>query len=168
MKTTALTRRIEEVVTPTLDHMGYALVRVQLQGMGKHQALQLMAERNDRKAMTVDDCEAISRQVSALLDVEDVISGAYRLEVSSPGIDRPLTRIDDYERFKGFLAQIELHVPLAGEITGRKKFQGVLQGLDGDAIKLKHEKEEWLLPFGDVAKAKLVLTDELIKAGVSN
>ena len=169
MKTHALARRVEEVVTPTLTHMGYALVRVQMQGSSSQQSLQIMAERTDGKAMTVDDCEGISRQLSALLDVEDVVPGHYRLEISSPGIDRPLTRPADFERFKGHLANVELFAPHPmADGKGRKKFQGHLAGHTGDIVRLKNGDEEWSFVFGDIAKAKLVLTDELIKAGVSN
>jgi len=169
MKTHALARRVEEVVSPTLSHMGYALVRVQLQGAGPSQALQIMAERTDGKPMTVDDCESISRQLSALLDVEDVIASAYRLEISSPGIDRPLTRAVDFERFKGHLANVELFAPHAtADGKARKKFQGRLAGCTGETVRLQNGNEEWVFVFGDIAKAKLVLTDELIKAGVTS
>lgn len=172
MKNNVLTRRIEDVVTPTLTHMGYALVRLQMIGSGKYQTLQVMAERNDNAAMKVEDCEAISRQLSALLDVEDIISSKYQLEVSSPGIDRPLTRLADWDRFKGFLANVELHTPHETGIgNGRKKFQGYVNGSNGDTVALinaENKDENWVFDFDAIAKAKLVLTEELIKAGVSS
>ena len=162
--------RLSQLIEPTLTHMGYGLVRVMMQGGGKHQTLQIMAERSDGAAMTVDDCESISRQLSALLDVEDPISGAYQLEVSSPGIDRPLTRLADFDRFKGYLAVVELAAPMMMEDgKNRKKFQGMLTGTTGETVKMTGEgKANWEFDFGNIAKAKLVLTDELIKANVSN
>jgi ribosome maturation factor RimP len=108
--------------------------------------------------MTVEDCAEISRSVSALLDVADPIAGAYMLEVSSPGIDRPLVRPEDYDRFAGFDARIELDEPL----DGRKRFKGKLLGRAADAVRLIAETGEVLLPLAGIARAKLVLTDELI------
>lgn len=170
MSLLAKNERFGNLVEPTLTHMGYALVRVQLQGSGKFQTLQVMAERKDGANMTVEDCEAISKQLSALLDVEDPISAAYQLEVSSPGIDRPLTRIEDFNRFAGHLALVELQAPQVMEDgKGRKRFQGKLIGANDAAVTLSGEKnEKWEFAFDNIAKAKLVLTDELIKAHVSN
>jgi ribosome maturation factor RimP len=158
-----LQERLEGLVAPTIDSMGYELVRVLLQGK-QRLVLQIMAERKDRKAMTVDDCADISRALSAVLDVDDPIAAAYTLEVSSPGIDRPLTRRDDYTRFSGFEAKIELSRP----VNDRKRFRGRLLGLDdAGQIRLADETGEQLLPFEDIQKAKLVLTDELIAASIS-
>ena len=113
-----------------------------------------------RRPLTVDDCAMISHSVSALLDVADPIPGAYTLEISSPGIDRPLVRAEDYDRFSGFEARIELSEPLAG----RKRFRGRLLGTaDGD-IRLATEAGEMRLPLAAVARAKLVITDDLINA----
>jgi len=128
-------------------------------GKGR-QTLQVMAERQDRAGMTVDDCADISRALSALLDVEDPLPGAYNLEVSSPGIDRPLTRRDDFARFAGFEAKVELSAPVAG----RKRFRGRLKGIDGDMIAIETDDGDAALPFGAVERAKLVLSDELIAA----
>jgi len=152
------TDRIERLIAPTLDGMGYELVRVMLIGGKGRQTLQVMAERQDRAGMTVDDCADISRALSALLDVEDPLAGAYNLEVSSPGIDRPLTRRDDFARFAGFEAKVELSAPVAG----RKRFRGRLKGIDGDTIAIETDDGETALPFGAVERAKLVLTDELV------
>jgi ribosome maturation factor RimP len=155
-----LEQRISDMIAPSLSAMGYDLVRVMLQGR-QRPVLQIMAERQDGKAMTVDDCADISRQVSALLDVDDPIEGAYSLEVSSPGIDRPLTRLIDYERFAGFEAKLETNEP----IDGRKRFRGKLLGLTaGNCVKLNAEGSDWEIPFLAVKSAKLVLTDELIAA----
>ena len=158
-----LQERLEGVISPTIDSMGYELVRVLL--LGKQRlVLQVMAERKDRQAMTVDDCADISRALSAVLDVDDPIDAAYTLEVSSPGIDRPLTRRDDFVRFAGFEAKMELSRPL----DDRKRFRGRLLGLDESGqVRLTDENGEHLLPLEDIQKAKLVLTDELIAATIS-
>lgn len=140
--------------------MGYELVRVLLQGK-QRPTLQIMAERTDRAAMTVDDCAEISRAVSALLDVEDPLPGAYQLEVSSPGIDRPLIRPEDFDRFAGFEARLETALPL----DGRKRFKGRLLGRDGEGVRLRvSDGAEVLVPLDLLKKAKLVLNDELLAA----
>lgn len=155
-----LAERISAIVAPSLEAMGYDLVRVLLQG-NRRRTLQIMAERRDGVAMSVDDCAAISRSVSALLDVEDPIPDAYMLEVSSPGLDRPLTRPQDYERFAGCEANIETARPL----DGRKRFRGKLLGLDGEGrLRLVADTGEWTIPLAEVARARLVPTDETITA----
>jgi ribosome maturation factor RimP len=151
------TNGIARLVEPSLEAMGYRLVRVVITS-GRRATLQVMAERLDGLPMTVDDCAQISRSVSPLLDVADPIAGAYTLEVSSPGIDRPLVRTEDYDRFSGFEARIELVRP----VDGRKRFRGRLLGTSGDAVRLATETGETLLPLEAVARAKLVLTDDLI------
>ena len=153
---------IVPIIEPSLEAMGYRLVRVAFLG-ARRATLQIMAERIDDAPMTVDDCSEISRSVSALLDVADPIAGAYMLEVSSPGIDRPLTRPQDYDRFAGFEAKIELGQPL----DGRKRFRGRILGRAADSmdhIRLVGEAGEVRLPLADIAKAKLVITDDLLKA----
>jgi ribosome maturation factor RimP len=150
---------IAPIIEPSLEAMGYRLVRVAFLG-ARRDTLQIMAERLDDAPMTVEDCTEISRLVSALLDVADPIDGAYMLEVSSPGLDRPLTRPEDYDRFAGFEAKVELGQPL----DGRKRFRGRLLGRAGDHIRLRGETGEVALPFGDIAKAKLVITDDLLKS----
>ena len=137
--------------------MGYEIVRVHVSGT-QRPTLQVMAERKDNAAMTVEDCADISRAVSALLDVEDPISSAYTLEISSPGIDRPLVRKEDYDRFSGYEARIELAAPL----DGRRRFRGRLLGSSGGMVRLLTEAGEARLPLDAVARAKLVLTDDLI------
>ncbi len=153
------TERIAALIAPTLSDLGFDLVRVMLTG-GQQPTLQIMAEPLDRSPMTVEACAEISHAVSALLDVADPIAGAYRLEVSSPGIDRPLIRPADFERFAGFDCKLETEAPLAG----RRRFQGRLLGLDGDDIRLDLPDGPITIPFALVKKAKLVLTDELIRA----
>jgi ribosome maturation factor RimP len=149
---------IGRIIEPSLDAMGYRLVRLMQTGGLRRPTLQVMAERRDEEPMTVEDCAEISRAVSALLDVADPIAGAYMLEVSSPGIDRPLVRPEDYDRFTGFEARIDLSRPF----DGRKRFRGRVLGRDADQIRLAVADGEVRLPFGEIAKAKLVLNDELL------
>jgi ribosome maturation factor RimP len=151
------TNSIAQMIEPSLAAMGYRLVRV-LMTSGRRATLQVMAERLDDLPITHDDCAEISRSVSALLDVADPITGAYTLEISSPGIDRPLVRAEDYDRFSGFEAKIELVMPL----DGRKRFRGRLIGTSEGVIRLLTEGGEARLPLDAVARAKLILTDDLI------
>jgi ribosome maturation factor RimP len=153
------TKEIAQMIEPSLAATGYRLVRVVVTS-GRRATLQVMAERIDDAPMTVDDCALISRSVSALLDVADPIAGAYLLEISSPGIDRPLVRPEDYNRFSGFEARIELTEPFAG----RKRFRGRLLGTADGEVRLATEAGEARLPLASVARARLVLTDDLIAA----
>ena len=150
---------IETLIAPSLAAMGYRVVRAVFTG-GRHATLQVMTERVDDTAMSVDDCSLVSQTVSALLDVADPIADSYVLEVSSPGIDRPLFQRDDYERFAGLEAKFELQQPL----DGRRRFRGRLLGLDGDAVKVNLGAEIVHLPLAGIIRAKLVLTNELIEA----
>ncbi|HZB91883.1 MAG TPA: ribosome maturation factor RimP [Stellaceae bacterium] len=153
------TGKIEAMIAPSLEAMGYRVVRVTVTG-GRRATLQVMAERSDEQPMTVEDCAEISRTVSALLDVADPIAGAYTLEVSSPGIDRPLVRREDFTRFAGFEAKIEL----TEAHGGRRRFRGKLLGVEGDAVRLLVDDAPVALPLATVARAKLVLTDALLAA----
>jgi ribosome maturation factor RimP len=157
------TAEIERLVEPSLDAMGYELVRVRVTGGGRS-TLQIMAERKDRLEMTVENCAEISRNLSALLDVEDPIPEAYALEVSSPGIDRPLVRLQDYERFAGFEARIETKRPH----DGRRKFTGRLAGVRDERVAIGGETGEAEIPFDEIERANLVLTDELIAASMNH
>jgi len=150
---------IERMVRAPLQAEGYDIVRVIFSGE-RRPKLQIMVERLDGAAISVDDCAEASRLVSAILDVEDPVSGSYVLEVSSPGIDRPLTRLKDFDRFAGFEARIELRVPQ----DGRRRFRGRLLGVDRETVRLETEHEHIELSFDDIQKAKLVLTDDLIAA----
>jgi len=154
---TAIDRRIGGIVTPVIESMGFELVRIRLMG-GKTNTLQIMAERPDG-GIEVDDCAAISTAVSAVLDVEDPILDAYTLEVSSPGIDRPLTRMKDFEAYEGYEAKIET----AEMIDGRRRFKGVLAGVEGTEVLINIEEGTIGLEFDWLSDAKLVLTDELIR-----
>ncbi len=154
---TDLLRRIEDIVAPTIVGMGYELVRVHLSRGG---TLQIMIEPADGRAMDVEDCAVVSRAVSAVLDVEDPISSPYTLEVSSPGIDRPLTRAKDYTRWTGHLARLETAEP----VDGRRRFKGTLLGLDGDIVRIRLEDgQEAGVPLTAVSRAKLEMTDALIE-----
>ncbi|MDJ0949633.1 MAG: ribosome maturation factor RimP [Alphaproteobacteria bacterium] len=159
MSESALERRVAELVEPMLTGMGYELVRVRMSA-GGGRTLQIMAERADRSSMTVDDCADISRAVSALIDVEDPITGAYDLEVSSPGIDRPLVRPRDFERFAGYEAKIETRAP----VDGRRRFRGRLLGLADERVRIRlaDGSGEVALAVDMIEKAKLVVTDDLI------
>jgi len=154
---TELLRRIEDIVAPTIVGMGYELVRV---AMSKGGTLQIMIEPADGRAMDVEACAALSRALSAVLDVEDPMPGSYTLEVSSPGIDRPLTRPKDYARWAGHIARLET----AEAVEGRRRFKGTLLGLEGDLVKLRLEDgKETQVPLSAVSKAKLEMTDALIE-----
>jgi ribosome maturation factor RimP len=155
---------LETLVTPTLDGLGYELVRVLVSG--SHQpTLQVMAERRDGSPMKVEDCEKISRALSAKLDVEDPIAGAYTLEVSSPGLDRPLIRPRDYVRFAGSVARVETREAQEGQ----RRFKGRIARADDSAVTLAiadegAEPREVAIAFANIAKARLVLTDEMLRA----
>ena len=153
----AIDRRIAAIIQPVVEDMGYELVRVRLLG-GKSQTLQIMAQKPDG-TIEVDDCARISTAISAVLDVEDPILEAYALEVSSPGIDRPLTRLKDFDQWQGYDAKIETN----DLIDGRKKFRGLLAGTEGDEVLIDIEEGTIGLQFDWLADAKLMLTDELIR-----
>ncbi|MDX1782266.1 MAG: ribosome maturation factor RimP [Thalassovita sp.] len=157
----AMDRRLAEIITPVIEDMGFELVRVRLMG-GKTATLQIMAERPEG-GIEVDDCARISTAVSAVLDVEDPITDQYMLEVSSPGIDRPLTRLKDFETYEGYEAKIET----TDLIDGQRRFKGVLAGVEGDEVLInidQHGEEVTVgLNFDWLSDAKLVLTDDLIK-----
>jgi len=156
-RVTELLRRIEEIVAPTVVGMGYELVRV---AMSKGGTLQIMIEPADGRAMDVEACALLSRALSAVLDVEDPIPGTYTLEVSSPGIDRPLTRPKDYARWAGHLARLETAEPVAG----RRRFKGTLLGLSDDMVRLRlDDGTETAVPLSAVSRAKLEMTDALIE-----
>ncbi len=154
-----LADRISEMVRPTVEALGYSLVRVQVSGRQRPR-LQVMAERIDGRPMMVDDCASLSHSLSALLDVEDPISTTYTLEVSSPGIDRPLVKLADYDRFAGVEARIEL-VRLVG---GRRRFRGRLLGTTGEMIRLDVDGAEVEVHYHDIQRAKLVPTQDLSTA----
>src|SRR5271166_1146632 len=156
----SLETRLAEIVAPTLADMGYELVRVILIG-GNRPTVQVMADRADGAQIKVADCEAISHALGAVIDVEDPLPGGWTLEVSSAGIDRPLTRVKDWNRFAGHLARVETFVPQ----NGRKRFAGVVLGADETAARIRLDDGlEVVIRHPDIRRAKLVLTDALIAA----
>jgi ribosome maturation factor RimP len=157
-----LAARVAAAAEPVLEGLGFRLVRVRI-SPSAGLTVQIMAERPDG-SMTVGDCETASRALSAVFDVSDPIDRPHRLEISSPGIDRPLVRRSDFVRYAGHVVKVEMTTP----VEGRKRFRGLLLGTEGDAARLRRddatpgEQEEFLLPIEDMADAKLVLTDELV------
>ncbi len=152
---------LERMIEPEVRTLGYELVRVCMIGGSSDPTLQVMAERADTRQLDLADCERISRRLSDVLDLCDPIEGSYRLEVSSPGIDRPLTRLKDYQDWAGHEARITLAEPR----ESRKHYSGTLQGLVGEDVSLLgKDGETYAFPFSDIASAKLLLTDKLINA----
>lgn len=166
IRETGLAAELAQLVEPVLESLGFRIVRVEISGRdGK--TVQIMAERDDG-SMTIDDCEAVSKAISPLLDVHDIVSDAYRLEVSSPGIDRPLVRSSDFESWAGYEAKIELKTP----VEGRKRFRGRLEGFESNEVLIETDLgEDGLKVIGLgielIASAKLVLTDELIREALN-
>jgi len=153
----AIDRRMAEIITPVIEDLGYELVRIRLMS-GKESILQIMADKPEG-GIEVDDCALISTAVSAILDVEDLILDSYTLEVSSPGIDRPLTRIKDFDNFEGYEAKLETDEL----IDGRRRFKGMMAGTEGDEVLINLTEGTVGLKFDWLSDAKLVLTDDLIK-----
>jgi ribosome maturation factor RimP len=152
---------LERLIDPEVRSLGYELVRVCMIGGTSDPTLQVMAERPETRQLDIADCERISRRLSELLDLCDPIEGSYRLEVSSPGIDRPLTRLKDFADWAGYEARITLAEPR----DGRKQFGGTLEGLEGEQVRvLTKDGQVHALPFSEIYSAKLVLTDKLINA----
>ena len=154
--------RVSALVEPVLAELGYRLVRIRISGLAGC-TVQVMAERPDG-TMTIEDCETASRALSPVLDAADPIEGAYRLEISSPGIDRPLVRRSDFDRYAGHVAHVEMQAPVAG----RRRFRGELNGTEGDCVRLRcsdaaaPEGTDVLLRIDDMIEARLVLTDALV------
>ncbi|MBP7701938.1 MAG: ribosome maturation factor RimP [Phenylobacterium sp.] len=159
---TAEDRRLLELLDPVAEAAGYEIVRLRLMGGEETRRLQIMAETPEGE-MVVEDCARLSRAISEVMDAADPIAGEYTLEVSSPGVDRPLTRLKDFENYDGFEARIELD----RVAEGRKRFRGVLAGVEGDAIGIDLEGEDStaMIPFEWIVDAKLILTDALMKRG---
>lgn len=160
---TGLDRRVAEIIEPTIEQVGYRLVRVRLSAQNG-MTLQIMCEKNDG-TMTVEDCEAVSMAISPVLDVEDPVDKAYHLEVSSPGIDRPMVRKSDFSRWQGHLVKCETSIL----IDGRKRFRGKIASADADGFTVERDQPAYgeeptvAIPFSALAEAKLILTDDLIR-----
>ncbi len=153
------TEKIEEMICPSIVGAGYDLIRIKFSDE-HNKTLQIMIERRDRGLITVDDCAIVSRLVSPLLDVGDPVPNSYTLEVSSPGIDRPLVKVEDFERFVGFKAAVETKRP----IYDRKKFRGLISSVIGNSIRIEINGKYVDLPFEEIRQASLIITDELIEA----
>ena len=154
---------IKELVAPVIRGFGYELVRIQISDDGT-KTLQIMVERLDGINLSVDDCSLLSKEISIILDVNDPINDNYLLEVSSPGIDRPLLKFKDYETYAGFHARIST----TAVFEGRKDFKGKLTGIEGDNVKITIKEKTYLLPFNKIEKAKLLLTQELLDSATQN
>ncbi|MCK5658565.1 MAG: ribosome maturation factor RimP [Alphaproteobacteria bacterium] len=158
MNKTPLIKKIEHILTPVVESMGFEIVRILMTGSGRP-TLQIMAERADG-TITVDECGKLSQAISTVLDVENVLeNSSYYLEVGSPGLDRPLTRLKDFERYAGMEARIEI-APAIGDC---KRFNGLLKGVMDDCIMISTEEGDKEIPFSFIEKAKLVLTEDLLK-----
>jgi len=157
MKLTPLEHQIDQILRPAIIGLGFSLVLVEF----KSGILQVLVEKPNGASVSLDDCSAINKVISPLMDVEDPIPGAYTLEISSPGIDRPLITGDDFEQYKGLEAKLELEHPME---NGQKRFRGVLLGHTQGVIGIKVDQAQHTLPLDAIKKARLVLTDDLIKA----
>ncbi len=166
MNYTPLEQKLANLSAPVIEDLGFALHRIKVSGATGSLLVQVMAEDKKTRNLGVDDAAKISRALSATLDVEDPIDGSYRLEISSPGIDRALITKSDFEDYKGFEAKIESLIP--SKDNGQKKFRGILGGIKEEKILLATDRGDVEIPYNSIAKAKLVLTDELIKATAKN
>jgi ribosome maturation factor RimP len=159
----ALENKIAGLIAGKVESAGYDLVRVQIKGGGKYATLQVMAERKDGVGMTVEDCATISSAVCLSVEADTDLADRFDLEVSSPGIDRPLVKLQDFVRFQGNVAKVELNAPLEGQ----RRFQGKIENVSGEEIAFSVDKKVLKVSFKDIERAKLVLTDELLKAAAS-
>jgi len=165
MRLTPQEQRITDIAAPVIEDLGFALVSVKIIGEGGSINVQIMAEDSATGRLGVDDCAKISRALSATFDVEDPIKGAYRLEISSPGIDRPLTREQDFATYNGFEAKVETETP---NENGQRRFRGRINNIENGLISMTTDQGEAEIPFATLTKAKLVLTEELIKQTATN
>lgn len=160
MSETQLEQNIAEAITPIVEETGHSLVAVEMGQEGGMPILRVLCENPETKRINIDQCATISREVSAILDVEDFISYKYRLEVSSPGIDRPIVSAEEAAKYIDHDLRIWFSVPLA---NGQKKMRGIISKVEGNILSLHADDEDFEIDFGQVSKAKLVLTDKLIK-----
>lgn len=163
MKATTQERKIAAMIQPAIADLGFELVQVRVIGSQKLQTLQIMAENPATGKLDLNGCTAISRSISAILDVEDPISSAYQLEVSSPGMDRPLTKVSDFEKYTGQHISVETE---DADEDGQKRFRGIITGFGDDVVTLTTDLGAKKIELGNIVKAKLVLTDELVKAAL--
>lgn len=163
MRLSPLEQRVTNTIKPVIEDMGFTLVHVAMTSENDTAILRVMAEHAVTKELNIDDCAKLSRAVGTVLDVEDIVSGAYRLELSSPGIDRPLVQAADFVEYAGFEAKIDIDPPLA---TGQRRFRGHLRGVENDCVILETKEEgRFEIPLYNIQKSRLVITEELLKAG---
>jgi ribosome maturation factor RimP len=155
-------QKVTQAIEPSLEAMGYALVQIKLDGGAGRKTLTVMTERKDDKPMGVEDCSQVSRQVSALLDVEDPISSAYDLEVCSPGIDRPLVKLADFIRYKGSEIKLETYAPI-NPVDNRRRFRGTVSGVNGETVRLHVDEDEVDIAFSNIRNARLMISETLLK-----
>ncbi len=155
-----LEQKLTDLIAPPLESMGLELVQIRLIDGAKRKTLQVLADNPTTERITVDECARASRTISALLDVEEVFSQAFNLEVSSPGIDRPLIKPKDFEKYLGFEAKIECKLPM----EGRRRFKGQMQAFDNNEISILVDGELYRIDLNNIASAKLVMTEALLKA----
>lgn len=160
MKATVQERKISALIAPAVEELGFEIVQVRIIGSAKMQTLQIMAENPSTGSLDLNGCTAISRAVSTLLDVEDPIAGAYQLEISSPGVDRPLVREQDFTKHIGFEVSLETNLP---NDDGQKRFKGLLKSFKKGIVTLETETGSTEIDYDDLVKAKLVMNDKLIK-----
>lgn len=156
----AVESKIADLIANKVEAAGYDLVRVLIVGGGKYATLQVMAERKDGVGMKVEDCESLSILVSSIVEADTELADRFGLEVSSPGIDRPLVKVKDYEKYLGHVAKVELNVP----VEGHRRFQAKIKSVAGEEIAFDADKKVLKVPFKNIERAKLVLTDELLKS----
>lgn len=161
MRQTPLEKRIFDIAAPVITDLGFALVAVKTRSEEGSQTVQVMAEDPATGRLGIDDCTKISKAISVVMDVEDPIKGRYRLEVSSPGIDRPLTREQDFDKYAGFEAKLETDTP---SLLGQRRYRGFIKGIKDGVITITTDTDDAEIEFNTLTKAKLVLTDKLIKA----
>jgi ribosome maturation factor RimP len=162
MRLSPLEERVSQIIAPVIQEMGFDLVHVIMTSEANEAILRIMAEHAITKELNIDDCAKLSRAIGTILDVEDVVSGAYRLEMSSPGIDRPLVRATDFIEYIGFDAKVEIEPSLP---TGQKRFRGILAKLENNILTLETDEGDFELPLANMAKARLVITDKLLAHG---
>jgi len=160
MRLSPVEQKVQAIIAPIADEMGLRVLWTEY----KHETLTIFAENTKTGTITLDECTQLSREISPILEVEDPINAAYRLNISSPGIDRPLFTAEDFIRFTGLEAKIELSEPLGDNIEGQRKFRGIIESADSQIIKLKTDQGMLDLPLANLYKAKLVMSDALIKA----
>lgn len=167
MKLTPAEIRVQEIIEPIISELGFNLVLLKIEGDSNNQILQVFAENPQTQSINIDECAKISREISTILDVEDPIQSAYRLEVSSPGIDRPMVCPQDYIRFNEYLIKLETNVPQGD--NAQRRFKGFIAGFDleNNVLTLRDDQssQEFKIDFADIKKARLVITDDLLKAG---